>query len=629
MESFDQLLLAVFLVPATLVFLVSKCLFLAPTRGGWFLMFSNIVYETLFKRIHLTREKVDAALLLVVPVGWWLLAGPVVALGAGLVMGGAWAGALIADGRCKTATQFSHQHREYRRRVPLPVPHLIVQIRGPILRRGRVFDLGHWPVGLAQGFEVFVLNPSEIVPQLPLRVEVRAGAGRVQISGESDVTTDCPRPGEVRRAKITIAAPSAGAGDDIEVRVTHGDFEFYRVLRLRGVVDRNSVGVRGAWIRRWRFGADAAFAWRGDQDLYDPATFQSVEGLRITLGLAQRLRFPNTLFLSGRLSLVEEEHQQFCRHYGWDRHTGEIPDFARFLREEVDLSVEQEWPTVSGRPYSAELGNHMYLHYGTHAAAAPGNKWRSHATIGDGTYPWQQAGVRDSFSEQRDNAICNANLFERLLGLRPASYAIPSDVFDPDTPRAMEAAGMEVGSDTDASRFARVFGLPPPHHPAGCDRFVELTRKIPRDPDDAYKVAVLKYWLHAAARMLRAFIFLSHHHLLRYQGTACYHCTEELLRYVLEAGAGRCHVGTVTALGRYWRDVLSQRTRCVDVKVEGNRVRVQNRGSRTLTGLPVEVDVGGGRLLMTIVDVAAKSGVVVDIVPTNDARTPAGSNTAV
>ncbi|MCZ7637760.1 MAG: hypothetical protein M5U12_18020 [Verrucomicrobia bacterium] len=605
-------LLLLALVPATAVFLLSKCFFLARFRAGWLMMAANIVFETLFKRLRWSRERADAVLLALLVVGWAVAAGPWVAAGLGVLLGWTWAWALIVDGRWKTAACFARQHRELRGRVPLPVPQLIVQIRGPILRRDRVFDLGHWPAGATQEFQVMVLNPSVIVPQLPLRVRVQARSAQVRVEGDVDQSVDCPLPGEIHKARFTLSTPTAGAGGEIEIQVTHGDFGFARTLAVREVVATEGIRVTGARITRWRHGAEAAFAWRGDHDLYDPATFQSVEGLRMTLGLARRLRFPNTMFLSGRLSLVEQEHREFCQHYGWDRRSHEIPGFVKFLQDEVDLRVEQEWPADTVKPYTTELGNHMYLHYGTHAAAAPGNQWKSHAKMGDGQYEWQQPGARDSFSEQRDNAIHNANLFERLFGTRPVSYAIPSDVYDAHTPAAMEAAGLEVGSDTDASRFTRVFGLPEPHHPPGCQRFVELTRKIPRDPDNAYKVATLKYWLHAAARTGRAFIFLSHHHLLRYEGTACYHCTEELLRYVLEEGAGRCEIGTVTALGRYWRDVLSPQTRCVAVETGERSVAVRNSSERPLAGVPVEVDLGGGRQLLTLVDLPGEGEVRVE-----------------
>ena len=47
------------------------------------------------------------------------------------------------------------------RRVPLPIPRLIVNIRGPVLVRSRrLYDLRHWPEGWHHEFEVLVLNPA-------------------------------------------------------------------------------------------------------------------------------------------------------------------------------------------------------------------------------------------------------------------------------------------------------------------------------------------------------------------------------------------------------------------------------------------------------------------------------------
>ena len=50
-------------------------------------------------------------------------------------------------------------------------------------------------------------------------------------------------------------------------------------------------------------------------DLYDPATFQSVEGLRWVLDLCARFRVASTMFLSGRLSVDKAEHKKFLMNY--------------------------------------------------------------------------------------------------------------------------------------------------------------------------------------------------------------------------------------------------------------------------------------------------------------------------
>jgi hypothetical protein len=410
-----------------------------------------------------------------------------------------------------------------------------------------------------------------------------------------------------------VRAQAAGSGGEVRLRVAHGDWVWERTLRIASIPARATVRVRQAAIRRWKYGARAGFIWRGDHDLYDPGTFQSAEGLRIALGLAARFRMPTTVMLSARLSLVQEEHAAFCRQFGWDRRSHEIPNFIRFLREEVDTTLEQEFPTRAERPLAAEIGNHGYLHYGTHAAADPGNDWTSHARMGQGRYPWMSADPCDSFTEQRDNVIQGSNAIEAAIGVRPASFTIPSDVYDQDTARAIEAAGIEVGTETDATKWQKLLVFPAEHHPAGCARFVELTRMLPRDPQNAAQVAMLKFWLGFARRNGRALVYLAHHHLVMYEGNACYHLTAELLRHVLADTEGDVYPATLTALGRYWRDVLSERTRCVRITVTGEQVTVENTGARDLTGLPLEIEYAGGGRYLRLVDVSAGATVIVEV----------------
>ena len=587
------------------VFLLSKCFFLAPCRLGWLMLLANVVYETLEIKLRLRRALVDYLFLLVTPAGFGFFWGGYAAGATALTMGVAWVGALLVDLRWRSDRP-ARQYAPLKGRAPLPIPQLIVTVRGPALERGRgCYELGDWPEGLEQEFEVLVLNPTIVRPQLPLRLHVASTTDRIAVSGATEEEAPAPEPGEVKSLKFRLKAVHCGAGGDARVDVRHGDFQFRRTLRIRAVIARSAATVQGAAIRRWKHGARAAFVWRGDQDLYDPATFQSEEGWRVALGLGRRFRMPSTLMLSARLSLVPEEHEAFCRHFGWDRKSAEIPGFARFVRDEVDKTAEQDWPTATERPFASEIGNHFYLHYGTHAAADAGNGWTSRARVGEGPYPWMSHCPADSFGEQRDNAVKGSQVLKETLGIEPASFTIPGDMFDDDTARAVEAAGLEVGSETDASKFAKVFRLPPPHHPAGCDRFVELTRMSPRDPENAFQLAMLKYWMGAARRTGRALVFLAHHHLARYEGNACRHLTEELFRHVLADHEGDVYAGTLTAVGRYWRDVLSERTRCVKVQVDGRTISIANSGKRRLTGLPLEVDLGQGRRFMRLVDVAS------------------------
>ena len=587
------------------VFLLSKSLFLAPYRAGWLLLLANVVYEICERRLGWRRNTVDAAMLPALTVGSWVIAGPAAAIMVAMALGLAWGRTLLVDLKWRSG-QLARQYGPEQGRVPLPVPQLIVSVRGPVIDRHKdVYFLGDWPEGTCQGFEVILLNPSLVRPQLPLSISVVSKAPGITVSVLPETELSAPEPGEVAVLKFHLTTAPWGAGGDVLLQVTHGDFIFERRLRIGTIVPRSEVQIQGAAIRRWKYGARAAFVWRGDQDLYDPATLQSEEGLRVTLGLARRFRMPSSLMLSARLSLVQEEHEAFCRHFGWNRMGQEIPDFIRFLRQEVDKTPEQEWPVATDRPFAAEIGNHFYLHYGTHAAADAGNRWKSHARIGDGRYPWMSQYPADSFTEQRDNALKGSQVLEETLGEKPASFTIPGDVYDTETARAAEAAGLDVGSETDASKFAKLVLFPAPHHPKGCSSFVELTRMHPRDPENACQLAMLKYWVGAARRTGKVLVFLAHHHLARYEGSTCYHLTEELLRHVLADQQGDVYAATLTAVGRYWRDIMSPKTRCVKITVTDKTIRVTNNGARHLTGLPLEIDIGSGRRFMRLIEVAA------------------------
>lgn len=594
--------------------LLSKCWFLAPTRAGWLMLIPSVLQETVERRLGVIRAVQDFGLMLLVPLGTWLLAGPVAGLVIALVAGFAWAGSLLVDLRWRADVP-ARQLAALQGRVPLPVPRLIVSLRGPVLGRGTGrYDLGDWPAGTAQGFTLLVLNPGPVRPQLPLRFQVESSCPRLEVRLDGPEETACPEPGQVIAPSFTLRALAGGAGNtggEVRVRVAHGDWAWNRTLRVGSIPAGVAGQIRQAAVRRWKYGARGAFVWRGDHDLYDPGTLQCAAGLRRALGLAARYRMPTSVMLSARLSLVQEEHAAFCAHFGWERHPEEIPDFIRFWREEVDTALEQEFPTRADRPLAAEIGNHCYLHYGTHAAADPANGWTAHARMGQGRYPWLSACPCDSFAEQRDNLIKGSAVIESLIGVRPASFTIPGDVLDGDTARAVEAAGLEVGTETDATKWQKLLVFPPEHHPAGCERLVELTRMLPRDPQNGAQLAVLKFWLGFARRNGRALVYLAHHHLVLYEGNACYNLTAELLRHVLADTEGDIYPATLTALGRYWRDVLSPRTRSLRIQVEEGCVWLENTGSRDLTGIPLETELVGGGRYLRLLDVPARGTVKV------------------
>ena len=606
-------IIAIVLGCVTGVFLLAKCLFLAPYRAGALMLAANLVYEVAERKTRLQRGTLDAVLwiALALSFGLWTgaWAGWAVAVGLGL----AWAVALQADAEARGGCP-ARQARDCVGRVPLPIPRLVVVVRGPMLARNRqVYDLGDWPEHWEQAYDVCVLNSSTIPAQLPIEIHVASASAQIEVRGSAVCKRPGPGPGEIVTMSFSLLTPQCGPGGEVRLHVQHGDFHFRRTLRVRSVVPPGRMMLRGASVHRWKHGARGAFVWRGDQDIYDPATFQSAEGLRIALGMAQRLRMPNSLMLSSRLSLLPDEHRRFGAQFGWDRKTEDIPAFVEFLRDQVDLAVEQEWPVNTQRPFAAELGNHMHVHYGTHAAAAEGNGWKSHAGIGAGHYPWLSRYPADSFTEQRDNARECSRVFDDVLGITPTSFTIPSDVYDSDTSRAMEAAGLEVGTETDCPKWKKLIWLSAPRHPEGCKRFVELPRMHPRDPENVFQLAMAKFWVGVARRSGKALVFLAHHHLMRYNSNSGAVLAEELLRHVLECHDGDLFIGTLTAVGRYWRDVLSPRTRCVQVVTESRRITVTNTGARDLEALPLEIDLGNGKRHLRLVDVSANSTVTLEV----------------
>lgn len=609
------------LTTLTAVSLISKCFFLAPTRLGWFVMVANVVYETLYKKFKWHRWIIDAVLAVVLAAGWSLTVGFWLAVPVLLLLMLAWTYCLTIDLKWRTG-ELTVQDRRYsgkgpggsRMFIPLPLPRLTLTIWGPVLhRRGRL-EMGDWPVGHEDRFEALILNPSLVVPQYPFTLEITTSDNAIEILDAPSSSQRAPEPGELIRVPFRLKAIRPGKQIVVSIRLIHGTYAIRQTLYFRSCFSPGNRCLRSAAVRRWKGGAAAGFAWRGDHDLYDPATFQDARGLRIALGLAKRFHIPTSIYMSGRLSLEEDEHRRFCEYFGFDRRSREIPDFIRFLREECSFHAELEFPLPEeeGKSFLAELGNHMYLHYGTHAVACEENQWTLRAEMGKGIYSWQ-GSQKDSFSEQRDNARRNVEVFQEKIGVTLKSWGVPGRANDEYTGAALEAAGMLVASDCDASAWDNVMRLVPPHHPKGCKHLVELTKKYPGDCTNAFKIAMLKYWMGLARRTGRAFLYMAHHHLMLYEGWSCYHLTEELFRYLLAECDGDFYIASVCALGLYWERVLCPQHRCVHTEINGQTVTVRNTGDADLDRLPLEIEWDEGRRFMTLVDAPAQKTISVTL----------------
>lgn len=606
-----DILIRILLVSASLVFVLAKCLFLFRYRLGFAMVLSNIVYETARKRIGVERLYIDVILFVFLILGWSVFFSWPAGAGFSMIAALAWISAFQLDSKWRSGI-LAHQHQKLHQRIPMPVPDLISLITGPVVERNKQWMLGDWPLGHEAAYSLIVINPSRVRPQFPLRIDFYCLSQVLEIRKPAELDVKCPEPGGCIVFPFSIkAVQTTGTPADIQVKLIHADIETVYHLKVNSVIAPEKLRIQHVEITRWKGGARAAFAWRGDQDLYDPATFQSAEGLQSSLGLSMRFRIPSSLYLSARLSLVRSEHEAFCNHFGWDRHPEEIPDFISFLKNDVLMCQELEFPMSGVEKPAMELGNHSYLHYGTHTAADSANNWTGRVWVGAGRYPWLSTDAPDSFTEQRDNIIKGARVIRDTLGVETSSWASPGRVFDSHTARAVEAAGIEIGSDTNATTFRSVLQLVKPHHPPGCRHLVEMTKKFPGDPEDGYMSAVLKYWLHASLRAKTAFVFMAHHHLLQYRSTACYRITEEFLDHVLREGRGDFFCGTITSLGRYWRDVLSPASKCVSIKSTERCITIQNSGRRNLKQVPVEIEFDERRRIVILVDIDAGSATAV------------------
>jgi len=609
-----------------LILILVRCWFLAPTRLGWLFYFPNLVHDYVWRRWGRPRVLVDVALALVAvaSAGACHAAGAIVlaVLGGFLVLTlelvgrvqerhialASWA---LPTPRCPVGT--TADSPAVRGSVPSPSWHplLTANLEGPFVSRMPHYDLGTLVPGRRVSLKVIVANHSTVPAQLPVALVCTVDKG-LRVEGAQNAEGPVLRSGDVWRLVFELLVVEPCKAGQVSIEVRYGRFR--RTLRVRFSCAVEARQVATASVSRYPGGRRGAFAWRGDMDHYDTVTFQSMEGLAASLGLAARYRVPQTMFLSSRLTLDTTEIERFYGHFGVDRGQSEAGRFVEWLRENVDFCHRASYPFESSKPFLLELGNHMHLHYGTDAAADEGNGWRRCAAISQGDYPWQ--GVeRGSFAEQRDNALEARRWMEKLFGFTPRSWAMPDSTRDENTPRAVEAAGCEVLSDSDARPLDTVVFQPPPHHPAG-SHAVELTKRYPGDPESLTHASMFVYWLHRARRRGIPVIFMCHQHMRQFAGHACTRFTEYVLRHVLTRLNGDLHVNTVYGIGRYWEQVLCPEHKVVEVGLRDGRVTVTNKSGDALEQVPVDVRFKGGGAAAYLVDLPPKAVVQIEV-PSN------------
>jgi hypothetical protein len=496
--------------------------------------------------------------------------------------------------------------------VPSPSvhPELVINLIGPFVLRFPDYDLGDLACGRTIEIEVIIANHSLVPSQVPISLTISPGPG---LESEKPLTATTPplASGDFFQHKLKLFAKSSSPGGVVDVAIVHADQVKRININYSSIFESAGNSIVNAVIARFPGASLAAFAWRGDMDLYDTTTFQSTQGLGYTLALAARYRFPQTLYLSTRLTLDAEVTENFYHHFGVDRGQAQVPEFIAWMKKNIELRHMISYPFRFVKPFAFELGNHMHHHYGTDASAAPENGWTLQSGIGAGVYPWM-GGSGESFDEQRDNAWTARRLMEEVLGFTPKSWAMPDSTNDRFTPAAVEAAGCEVLSDANASAKDNVLFQPPPHHPSGTAA-VELTKRYPGDPQDYVHYAMFLYWLHRAHRLRIPVVFMCHHHLRLYEGYACTRFTEAVMRYVLTRFNGDLHINTVYGLGIYWREFFSPQERKVEIERVSDRIRVRNKGLIDFENVPLDLKYKNGQVATILISLPAGTTVEVDL----------------
>ena len=618
-DAMLSLLAAMFGIGLIAVPVASRLLRLAPTRAGWLMYLSNVALETAERRLPFSRWWAEAllvgvgVLLLFLASGWLALALAVLAGHLLLVLGNQLRERAVIHATYAVQEPLGLKAAGPERPgYPAPGlhPRLTLSVEGPFVSRWPERDLGVLPVGRCVRLTLLVGNHSGVPTQTLVWLMLNAPEGWL-VGGKASVELPVLKSGQVQSVEWMLQPGAEEGAGTLVIRAGSSRFDEALTIRYSGCRRVGFHDVESASISRYPGGRRAAFSWRGDMDLYDNASFQDVGGLKAALELGRRYGIAQTMFLSTRLSLSENDALEWASHYGVDRGAAEIPRFVTWLRENVDLLYSSPYPAQGERPYVMELGNHGHLHYDTDTAGAPGNGWKAGARPGEGRYPWSGDDT-SSFCDQRDNILEARRWCERLLGFVPRSWAKPGRGNDRFTPAAVEAAGCEVATGSDIRARDNVLRQPPPHHPAGT-RIVELTARYPSDPQHIQHVAMLQFWMSRAHRLGIPMVMLVHQHMRQFDGIACTRFTEYLLRHALERFNGDLYVDTVYGIGAWWRDVLSEETRRVRVALEDGGVRVTNPTDRDLTDVPVDLHLGGGERMTRLVSVPAGGEVVVGI----------------
>ena len=498
---------------------------------------------------------------------------------------------------------------------------LVMNVTGPILEVygtsgvcTRRVDLGDLMIGHAFGLEICIHNLGGLTIR-HVEYHMTLSEQVFEIGGQKNGRFSL-EPGECRTIEYRIVPRQISNGTLGTIVANAGPVTSEIQLRIKSVFDPQTSRMTAAYIRRWKYGRIAAFAWRNDigclpmKIMSTYATAKDPLLLCDSLRVSRHYRVPITLCISARLALCEREITEYVERFNINLGKDIVAASPHFLRDKVLFRDEIDYPhNLSEEKVLLQLGNHMFLHYFNAAGACPENDWNTSARPGQFRYSWEQvhADGKNSLTEQYDNCVENQKILENNFGLLPKSWSAPYNTSDPHTAPAIERAGLTAASASDrlvAKRgvLRRTSGMCAPYHPPRCERLVETDFQW-GDPID--RLDVLETKLGILVAMLRRWqvTHLTHHHLNKHISKEAPKSFEEVLDFVVRR-ASLVWVTTHYSIARYWESVVCPIHRQIYVRLEqnSNTCTLSNLGKHAVRGVPLEVEFSGNRKALLIFD---------------------------
>ena len=255
---------------------ISRFFFLARWRVGWAMYLCNVVWEFAAKRVHIGRFWLESAAAL---IGLVLLLfsgtvwGVVVAIGSLLLL-------IEIVNRRWERTLLTTAYTQLNLAGPAPSanPELIVTLEAPFIERKPRYRLGVLWVGLPFDLEVVVGNHSIVPTQTPVNIRISAPSSWIAVEDVAR-SLGAISSGSVARSSWTLCPDRCHGVGNFEITLDWGGSSLRIPIEYDGCHLGCDAAIDRAVITRYPGGRRSAFAWRGDMDLYDTSTLQSIEGL--------------------------------------------------------------------------------------------------------------------------------------------------------------------------------------------------------------------------------------------------------------------------------------------------------------------------------------------------------------